>query len=130
VTSKLHADTVGTLDTTENPEAALEVVNWIRQNPDLLQAWGALPAVVDQREAFFAALDETFAPLEIDWNVSTQMLGYPDLPSHEAFMPNFVEANAANGEFGSRLWTTPGVDLQAEIDAHVERIQGIFDESG
>ena len=130
VTSKLHADTVGILDTTEDPEAALEVVNWIRQNPDLLQAWGALPAVVDQRDAFFAALDEQFAPLEVDWNVSTQMLGFPDLPSHEAFMPNFVEANAANGEFGSRLWTTPGIDLQAEIDAHVERIQGIFDESG
>jgi multiple sugar transport system substrate-binding protein len=130
VTSKLHADTVGILDTTENPEAAFEVLNWIRQNPDLLQAWGALPAVVDQRDAFFAALDEQFAPLEVDWSVSTQMLGYPDVPSHEASMPNFVEANAANGEFGSRLWTTPGIDLQAEIDAHVERIQGIFDEPG
>jgi multiple sugar transport system substrate-binding protein len=130
VTSKLHADTVGILDTTENPEASFEVLNWIRQNPDLLQAWGALPAVVDQRDSFFAALDETFAPLEVDWSVSTQMLGFPDVPSHEAFMPNFVEANAANGEFGSRLWTTPGLDLQAEIDAHVERIQGIFDESG
>ena len=130
VTSKLHADTVGILDTTENPEAAFEVLNWIRQNPDLLQAWGALPAVVDQRDAFFAALDEQFAPLEVDWSVSTQMLGFPDVPSHEAFMPNFVEANSANGEFGSRLWTTPDLDLQAEIDAHVERIQGIFDESG
>jgi hypothetical protein len=44
-------------------------------------------------------------------------------------MPNFQEANAANGEFGSTLWTTPGLDLQAEIDKHVERIQGIFDEA-
>lgn len=129
ITSKLHADTVGILDTTESPEAAFEVLNWIRQNPDLLQAWGALPAVVDQRDAFFATLDETFAPLEIDWNVSTEMLAYPDVPSHEAFMPNFNEANAANGEFGSRLWTTPDIDLKAEIDAHVERIQGIFDDA-
>ena len=130
ITSKLHADTVGILDTTENPEAAFEVLNWIRQNPALLQAWGALPAVVDQRDAFFAALDEQFTPLEVAWSVSTLMLGYPDVPSHEAFMPNFVEANAANGEFGSRLWTTPEIDLQAEIDAHVERLQGIFDEPG
>ena len=44
-------------------------------------------------------------------------------------MPNFVEANTANGEFGSTLWTTPDLDLQAEIDAHVERLQGIFDEA-
>jgi multiple sugar transport system substrate-binding protein len=129
ITSKLHADTVGILDTTENPEAAFEVLNWIRQNPDLLQAWGALPAVVDQRDAFFAGLDKQFAPIKVDWTVSTQMLGYPDNPSHEAFMPNFQEANAANGEFGSTLWTTPGLDLQAEIDKHVERIQGIFDEA-
>jgi multiple sugar transport system substrate-binding protein len=129
ITSKLHADTVGILDTTENPEAAFEVLDWIRQNPALLEAWGALPAVTDQRDAFFAALDETFAPIEVDWNVSTQMLEYPDVPSHEAFMPNFTEANAANGEFGSTLWTTPGLDLNAEIDAHVERLQGIFEEA-
>ena len=58
------------------------------------------------------------------------MLEYPDYPSHEAYMPNFNEANAANGEFGSKLWTTPDLDLEAEIDAHVERIQGIFDEAG
>ncbi|HET6379596.1 MAG TPA: extracellular solute-binding protein [candidate division Zixibacteria bacterium] len=130
ITSKLHADTVGILASTENPEAAFEVLDWIRTNPALLEAWGALPAVTDQRDAFFAALDERFAPLEIDWNVSIQMLGYPDVPSHEAFMPNFSEANAANGEFGSRLWTTDGLELQAEIDAHVERLQGIFDEAG
>jgi multiple sugar transport system substrate-binding protein len=129
ITSKLHADTVGILDSTENPEAAFEVLNWIRQNPALLEAWGALPAVTDQRDAFFAALDDRFAPIEIDWSVSTQMLEYPDVPSHEAFMPNFTEANAANGEFGSTLWTTPDLDLGAEIDAHVERLQGIFDEA-
>ena len=60
---------------------------------------------------------------------ATMMLEYPDVPSHEAFMPNFNEANAANGEFGSRLWTTPDIDLDAEIDAHLERLQGIFDEA-
>ena len=129
ITSKLHADTVGILDTTENPDAAFEVLDWIRQNPTLLEAWGALPAVVAQRDAFFSVLDERFAPVEVDWNVSTLMLGYPDVPSHEAFMPNFSEANAANGEFGSVLWTTSGLDLKAEIDEHVERIQGIFDEA-
>ena len=129
ITSKLHADTVGILDSTENPEAAFEVLNWIRTNPSLLEAWGALPAVADQRDAFFAALDDRFTSVEVDWSVSTQMLEYPDVPSHEAFMPNFTEANAANGEFGSTLWTTPGLDLQAEVDAHVERLQGIFDEA-
>jgi multiple sugar transport system substrate-binding protein len=85
-----------------------------------------MPAIESQRADFFAGLDERFAPLEIDWNVSSQMLAYPDNPSHEAFMPNFQEADSANKDLGSKLWTTPGLDLDAELDAHVETLTGIF----
>ncbi|MEK6192419.1 MAG: extracellular solute-binding protein [Chloroflexota bacterium] len=128
VTSKLHADTIGILDTTEHPEEAFEVLAYLSQQADLVQVWGAMPAIASQRDAFFAGLDERFAPLVIDWNVSSQMLGFPDNPSHEAFMPNFEEADSANKDFGALLWTTPGLDLQAEIDAHVETLQALFDE--
>jgi multiple sugar transport system substrate-binding protein len=55
------------------------------------------------------------------------MLGYPDNPSHEAFMPNFQEADSANKDLGSKLWTTPDLDVDAELDAQVELLQGIFD---
>ena len=57
------------------------------------------------------------------------MLEYPDNPSHEAFMPNFDEADSANKDLGSRLWNTPDLDLEAELDAHVELLQGLFDEA-
>jgi hypothetical protein len=57
------------------------------------------------------------------------MLEYPDNPSHEAFMPNFDEADSANKDLGNRIWTTPGLELQAEIDGHVELLQGIFDDA-
>lgn len=129
ITSKLHADTIGIMASTEHPEEAFEVLTFLAASPELTQVWGALPAIESQRDAFFASLDETFAPLEIDWNVSTQMLEYPDNPSHEAYMPNFDEADSANKDLGSRVWNTPGLDLQAEIDAHVELLQGIFDEA-
>ncbi|MGZ8481471.1 MAG: ABC transporter substrate-binding protein [Candidatus Limnocylindria bacterium] len=128
ITSKLHADTIGILDSTEHPDEAFEVLRFLAASPELTQVWGALPAIESQREAFFAGLDERFAPLEIDWNVSTQMLEFPDNPSHEAFMPSFDEADSANKDFGSRLWNTGGLDLAAEIDAHVQLLQGIFDE--
>jgi len=128
ITSKLHADTIGILDSTEHPDEAFEVLRFLAASPELTQVWGALPAIESQREAFFAGLDERFAPLEIDWNVSTQMLEFPDNPSHEAFMPSFDEADSANKDFGSRLWNTAGLDLEAEIDAHVQLLQGIFDE--
>jgi multiple sugar transport system substrate-binding protein len=127
ITSKLHADTIGIMDSTADPDAAFEVLSYLIQAPELTQAWGAMPAIESQRAAFFENLDEQFAPLEIDWNVSSLMLQYPDNPSHEAFMPNFSEADAANKEFGSKLWTTAGLNLDAEIDKQLKTLQGIFD---
>jgi multiple sugar transport system substrate-binding protein len=127
ITSKLHADTIGIMDSTENPEAAFEALQFLTKSPELIQTWGAMPAIESQRPDFFAGLEERFAPLEIDWNVSSLMLQYPDNPSHEAFMPNFPEADSANKDLGSKLWTTPDLDVNAEIDSHVETLQGIFD---
>ena len=130
ITSKLHADTIGIMDSTEHPDEAFEVLSFLAASPELTQVWGAMPAIESQRDAFFAGLDDTFAPLEIDWSVSTAMLEYPDNPSHEAYMPGFDEADSANKDLGSQLWTTPGLDLQAVIDEHVGVLQGIFDDAG
>jgi multiple sugar transport system substrate-binding protein len=127
ITSKLHADTIGIMDSTADPDAAFEVLSYLIQAPELTQAWGAMPAIESQRAAFFDTLDERFAPLELDWNVSSLMLQYPDNPSHEAFMPNFSEADAANKEFGSKLWTTSGLNLEGEITKQLKTLQGIFD---
>ena len=130
ITSKLHADTIGIMDSTENPEQAFAALTFLAASPELVTIWGAMPAVTSQRDAFFATLDERFAPLEVDWNVSSLMLQYPDNPSHEAFMPNFQEADSANKDLGSKIWTDAELDLDAEIDAHVQRLQGIFDAGG
>ena len=130
ITSKLHADTIGILSSTEHPAEAFDVLAFLSQSPELVQTWGAIPATESQRADFFAALDERFAPLTIDWNVSSQMLAYPDNPSHEAFMPSFEEADSANKDFGAMLWTTSGLDLDAAIDEHVSTLQALFEEAG
>lgn len=130
VTSKLHADTIGILDTTEHPAEAFEALSFLAQSPELVTTWGAMPAIESQRAAFFAGLDERFAPLKVDWNVSSLMLAHPDNPSHEAFMPNFEKADSANKDLGAKLWTSPGLDLDAEIDTHVEALQTVFDQGG
>jgi multiple sugar transport system substrate-binding protein len=130
VTSKLHADTIGIMDSTENPEAAYSALSFLTKSPELITTWGAMPAIESQRDAFFASQSERFAPLEIDWDVSTEMLGYPDNPSHEAFMPNFAEADSANKDLGSKLWTTPDLDFDATIEEHIQTLQGLFDTGG
>ncbi len=128
ITSKLHADTIGIMSATENPDAAFEALFYLTQSEELTSTWGAMPAIESHRAAFFEGLSEQFAPLEIDWNVSTLMLEYPDNPNHESFMPNFDEADSANKDLGSKLWSTPDLDVQAEIEAHVEVLQGLFDQ--
>lgn len=128
ITSKLHADTIGILDTTENPEAAFEALSVIAADPDLVTLWGAMPARESQRQAFFDALDTRFDPIKADWTVATQMLEFPDSPSHEGFMPNFLKADSANKDLGNKLWNDGDLDLSSEIDKHVELLQGIFDE--
>jgi multiple sugar transport system substrate-binding protein len=126
ITSKLHADTIGIMDSTENPEAAFEALSFLAASPELIQTWGAMPARESQRAAFFQGVTERFAPLQIDWNVSSLMLQYPDNPSHEAFMPNFQEADSANKDLGSKIWNDADLDLDAAIDEHVKTLQGIF----
>ena len=126
VTSKLHADTIGIMDSTANPEAAFQALTFLAASPELITTWGAMPAVESQRAAFFTGLDKTFAPLKIDWKVSSEMLKFPDNPSHEAFMPNFQEADSANKDLGSKIWNDADLDLPAAIDAHVKQLQGIF----
>ncbi len=125
--SKLHADTIGILEGSKHPDEAFEVLTFLASSPELTQIWGAMPAIESQQDAFFAGLDTTFAPLKIDWQVARDMLELPDVPSHEAFMPNFPKADAANKALGSKLWTADGLDVDAEIDKLVTELQGIFD---
>jgi hypothetical protein len=58
------------------------------------------------------------------------MLAVPDVPSHEAFMPDFARADAANKALGSKLWTTPGLSVDTEIDGLVTELNGIFAAGG
>lgn len=127
VVSKLHADTIGILSASKRPDEAFEVLSYLAASSELTQIWGAMPAIASQQEAFFAGLDKTFAPLKIDWSVAKAMLEFPDVPSHEAFMPNFQKADAANKALGSKFWTTGGLDVNAEVDKLVTELQGIFD---
>ena len=65
-------------------------------------------AVKSKQAAFFDALDKRFAPNKIDWQVALDMLAYPDVPSHEADMPNFLKSDAAVKAFQAKLIGSDG----------------------
>ncbi|HXG41085.1 MAG TPA: extracellular solute-binding protein [Candidatus Limnocylindrales bacterium] len=127
-TAKLHADSFAIMKATKHPDEAFEALTFLLNSDELFKAYGALPAVKSKQAAFFAALDEKFAPNKVNWQVALDMLGYPDVPSHEADMPNFLKANNAVGAFQTKMTGTEGLNMDQEIDALRAELQSIFDE--
>lgn len=129
-TAKLHADTFRILESTENPDAAFEVLTYLlgEAAPQLLETYGSLPARADLRDPFFASLDELF-PQGPNWDVAIAGLERPDIPSHEGNMPSFDEAEAAIDEFEDRLTTEPGLDVAAASEELRTELDAVFQRS-
>jgi multiple sugar transport system substrate-binding protein len=128
-TAKLHADTFGVMKATKHPDEAFEVLTFLLNNDKLIARYGALPAVKSKQAAFFEALDKRFAPNKVNWSVALAMLGYPDVPSHEADMPNFLKSDAAIKAFQEKLITTPDLDIAKESETLRTTLQSLFDEA-
>jgi multiple sugar transport system substrate-binding protein len=124
-TSKLHADTFRILSSSENPEAAFEVLTYLLESPVLLDTYGALPARTDLRDPFFAGLDELF-PQGVNWDAMLAGLDKPDVPSHESNMPNFFEAEIVIDAWEDRLTTEPGLDVAAAAEELRAALDPVF----
>jgi multiple sugar transport system substrate-binding protein len=129
ITAKLHADTFSLLKTTKHPELAFKAMATLIGSADLLTNYGAFPADKSQQSAFFKSVDANFPGVKLDWSVPQAMLAYPDIPNHQAFVPNYAKAKAAWQAFQNKYRTTPGVDIDAELAALKTTLQGIFDEA-
>lgn len=58
ITAKLHGDTFAILKDSKNQEAAFKVLSKMVVDPDLYQIYGGMPAIPEDRPAFFAAFDK------------------------------------------------------------------------
>lgn len=130
VTAKLHGDTFRILESTENPEAAFEVLTYLLGDaaPTLLQVYGGMPARAEQTEAFFASLSETYDQ-GVNWQVAIDSLAFADVPSHESNLPNYLRAKDAIANFQADFESNPELDIQARLDALAEELQGIYNDA-
>jgi multiple sugar transport system substrate-binding protein len=130
VTAKLHADTFVMLEGSRNPEAALLAYRFLTEEAqmDLLQAYGGLPPQEERQADFFAGLDEKFAPNEVNWEVAQEALNYPDIPSHEADMPDFLRADDVIKTFGTLYHTTADLDMNQAIDELQGQLRAVFEQ--
>ncbi len=129
-TAKLHADTFSILKGSKHPEAAFAALTALAASGDLLQVYGAFPADPSLQQAFFDSVDAQYPNVKLDWSVPQAMLGYPDIPNHQSWVPDYAKSKAAWQAFQNKYRTTPGLDINAELDALQQTLQGIFDAAG
>jgi multiple sugar transport system substrate-binding protein len=128
ITAKLHADTFSLLKTTKHPELAFKAMAQLLGSADLLTIYGAFPADKSQQAAFFKSVDAVYPTQKLDWTVPTAMLAHPDIPNHQAYVPNYAKSKAAWQAFQNKYRTAAGVDIDAELATLKTTLQGIFDE--
>jgi multiple sugar transport system substrate-binding protein len=127
-TAKLHADTFGIMKASKHPNEAFQVYKYLITNRDLLDVYGAMPAIKAMQSDFFGGVDQKFAPVKVNWQVAVDSLAYNDVPNHEEGLPNFLKARQALTDFEKLYNTTPGLDINAESVKLQATLQGIYDE--
>ncbi|TME32943.1 MAG: extracellular solute-binding protein [Chloroflexi bacterium] len=127
-TAKLHADTFVIMKATPHPDQAFQVYRYLITNKDLLDVYGAMPAIGEMQAGFFRGLDDKFSPVKVNWQVAVASLAYPDVPNHEEGLPNFLKARQATTDFQTLIDTTPGLDINTEAQKLQTTLQGIYNE--
>ena len=126
-TSPLHADTFSILKTTAVADEAFAALTAMVASPELLTAYGAMPADQTKQQAWFDSIDANFPGMDLDWSVAQAMLAYPDIPNHQSWVPDYPSVRSAMQAFGSNYRTTSGLDMDAALAALQVTLQGIFD---
>jgi len=132
VTSPLNADTFSIIKNSKNPDAAFAGMVYLHQDSadELLPIYGGIPAVTSHQDAFFQGLATTAGyPAGVDWKVAKDAIQYADVPNFEGYMPKYNETLNILQKYRSRWTTTPGLDMDQEIEKLRAEIQAKWDAS-
>ena len=110
----------------KNQAAAFKVLKDMVVDPQLSALYGGIPGALDGRDSFFKTMNDAVGTNKIDWQVALDMLKYPDIPNHEAWMPNMTKAADLLDKFYTKMGQTPGLDLDKEIAQLQSDLDAIF----
>ena len=127
ITAKLHADTFSLLKSSKHPDEAFDALAAFAGSGDLLAAYGAFPADPALQQAFFDTVNKQYPNVKLNWDVPKAMLADPDVPNHQAWVPDYAKSKAAWQKFQNSYRTAAGVDIDAALDQLKTTLQGIFD---
>jgi multiple sugar transport system substrate-binding protein len=131
VTAKLHADTFSIMKGSKHPQEAFEVLTYLLgpAAERLVSIYGGMPARKSSQENYITTFaKDHFPDQEIHWNLVGESLSHPDIPNHEEGMPNYNVARARYDEFNAYINSTPGLDMNKELETLRADLQRIFDE--
>jgi multiple sugar transport system substrate-binding protein len=126
-TAKLHADTFSMLKSTKHADAAFKVLSALAASGTLATIYGAMPADSSQQQPFIDSVNKAYPGAKLDWSVPTQMLANPDIPNHQAWVPDYAKSKAAWQAFGVGYRTNQSADIDKDLDTLKATLQGIFD---
>jgi multiple sugar transport system substrate-binding protein len=130
-TAAFNADTFRIHKDTKHPDEAFTALTYLldEANDKLLTTYGGMPARPEEQDAFFATLQEGF-PNQVDWNVAKEGVAFADVPNFESYMPAYNESLDKIIEFGTKWTSTPGLNLDTEIQDLQTQLQSIWDQEG
>jgi multiple sugar transport system substrate-binding protein len=128
-TAAFNADTWRIMKASKNPDQAFEVLQYLLSNPDLLSLYGGMPAVESKQDAFLTEQFKDYAQ-GIDTKVAKEGVAFADVPNFESFMPAYNQTLDLLSKYGTKWQTTPGLDLNAEIEAMKAEMQAVWDAGG
>ncbi len=133
VAGRVDADTFRILKTTKHPQEAFDAMYYLETtavtkliigSADKPAPYGALPARTADQDAWLAAKKVAFPQVQ-NWDVIFAGLDYPDTPSAEAWMPNFIKAFDRTRTFYALILTSP-IDLAKEEANFLNDLQADF----
>ncbi|MCO5246190.1 MAG: extracellular solute-binding protein, partial [Anaerolineae bacterium] len=131
VHGRVDADTFRVWKGTKHPAEAFAVLSYLITDggDTLLPNYGALPAIPDKQEAFFAKKSEDYPFITPEtWEVFKAGLSYPDAPSAEQWQPNWNEAWAREQTFWDLIQNTApdALDFDAEWQKMIDDLNVIY----
>jgi multiple sugar transport system substrate-binding protein len=129
VTAPLNADTFGILKSSKNPDAAFAGLTYLldQSSDSLMQIYGGMPARPAKQDAFFQQLGQSDGfPAQVDWQVAKDSVQYADNPNFEAPMPHYNETLDILSQYLTKWTTTPGLNMDQEINALQAAIQAVW----
>jgi multiple sugar transport system substrate-binding protein len=129
-TSPLDAESFSITKASQNPDAAFKALLAIMADTTLANAYGGFPARSADQTGYINTANSTLATIfpgiDVSWDVMNEMIDHPALPSPETALPGLVQSSGDAAAFLTKLQTTSGLDVNAELGKLKTTLQADF----